>query len=176
MNRGILLASLLVAACHHDATIKTTPAAAPAATATVTPAPTPVKQQDASPNLGVSQSLAEKCKLSFDSTAAAPKFGYDDNDLEPQDRDVLDRVATCLTTGPLRGKQVSLVGRTDPRGTEEYNLGLGSRRANSVSTYLQHLGVASKQLAVTTRGETQATGTDENGWRVDRRVDLDLQN
>jgi peptidoglycan-associated lipoprotein len=79
-------------------------------------------------------------------------------------------------TGALKGKAVSLVGRADPRGTEEYNLGLGSRRASSVSTYLERLGVGQPQLAVTTRGALDATGTDESGWQKDRRVDIMLQN
>jgi len=88
---------------------------------------------------------------------------------------VLDQLATCLTTGALKGKAVSLIGRADPRGTEEYNLGLGSRRASSVSSYLVHLGVGQPQLAVTTRGALDATGTDEAGWAKDRRVDIQLK-
>ena len=78
-------------------------------------------------------------------------------------------------SGPLKGKAVSLIGRADPRGTEEYNMGLGSRRASSVGKYLEHLGVGEPQLAVTTRGALDATGTDEASWANDRRVDVQLQ-
>jgi peptidoglycan-associated lipoprotein len=88
---------------------------------------------------------------------------------------VLDQLATCMMTGALKGKAVSLIGRADPRGTEEYNLSLGSRRSGSVSTYLEHLGVQQVQLAVTTRGALDATGTDEAGWSKDRRVDVLLK-
>ena len=63
----------------------------------------------------------------------------------------------------------------DPRGTEEYNLGLGSRRAANVGTYLERLGVGQPQLAVTTRGSLDAAGTDESGWSKDRRVDVQLK-
>ena len=87
---------------------------------------------------------------------------------------MLEQLATCMTTGPLKGKNVRLIGRADPRGTEQYNLALGSRRASSVNDYLQHLGVAPAQLSQTTRGALDATGTDEGGWANDRRVDLDL--
>jgi peptidoglycan-associated lipoprotein len=87
---------------------------------------------------------------------------------------VLDQLATCMTTGKLKGKSVSLIGRADPRGTEEYNLGLGSRRAASVGQYLERLGVGAPQLAVTTRGALDATGTDESTWKQDRRVDVQL--
>ena len=68
-----------------------------------------------------------------------------------------------------------VIGRADPRGTEEYNLGLGSRRAESVSGYLTKLGVGQPQLAVTTRGALDATGTDEAGYAKDRRVDVQLK-
>jgi peptidoglycan-associated lipoprotein len=111
----------------------------------------------------------------FASADRAPKFAYNDEELLPSDRDVLQQVATCLTRGPLKGKAVQLVGRSDPRGTDEYNLGLGTRRAHSVSTYLVRLGVPSTQLATTTRGEIDAHGTDENSWQSDRRVDLELR-
>ena len=106
------------------------------------------------------------------SATANPTFDYDKEELTPEDRSVLDQLATCMMTGALKGKQVSLIGRADPRGTEEYNLGLGSRRASSVSTYLEHLGVGQPQLAVTTRGALDASGTDEAGWQKDRRVDV----
>ena len=128
----------------------------------------------ASPNLTVAGDLAGRCVLRFNSTPQAPKFDFDRFELLPEDRDVLDQVASCLTTGPLRGRTAQLVGRADPRGTEEYNLGLGTRRAESVLEYLQHLGVSPGQLSQTTRGALDATGTDEAGWREDRRVDLRL--
>lgn len=125
--------------------------------------------------VGVSEDVARACRLSFGSEERAPKFAYDAEELLPIDRDVLQQVATCLTTGPLRGKAVQLVGRSDPRGTDEYNLGLGSRRARAVSDYLARLGVPSAQLATTTRGEIDARGRDELGWQADRRVDLELR-
>ena len=64
-----------------------------------------------------------------------------------------------------------LIGRTDPRGTEEYNLALGDRRAQSAQKYLGSLGPNAK-LTHSSMGEEQATGTDETGWARDRRVDL----
>ena len=114
------------------------------------------------------------CGITPAATANA-SFDYDKEELTPEDRTVLDQLATCMTKGPLKGKAVSLVGRADPRGTEEYNLSLGSRRSASVSTYLTRLGVTEPQLAVTTRGALEATGTDEAGWQKDRRVDVLLK-
>jgi peptidoglycan-associated lipoprotein len=132
------------------------------------------KNEQVSPTLSLSGDLVKLCGITPAATAN-PSFDYDKEELTPEDRTVLDQLATCMTKGALKGKAVSLVGRADPRGTEEYNLGLGSRRSASVSTYLTRLGVTEPQLAVTTRGALEATGTDEAGWQKDRRVDVLLK-
>jgi peptidoglycan-associated lipoprotein len=132
------------------------------------PADTQVSQ-----SLAISGDIVKLCGIKVSETAN-PTFDYDKAELSPEDRAILDQLATCLTTGALKGKTVSLVGRADPRGTEEYNLSLGSQRAGSVGTYLGRLGVGDKQLDVTTRGALDATGTDESGWQKDRRVDITL--
>ena len=134
------------------------------------------KVATASPTLGVDGDLAAKCKLQFANVEAAPKFAYDDTDLLPADRDILQQIANCLMRGPLQGRNVQLVGRADPRGTEEYNLGLGTRRAETVRSYLQRLGVPAARLSPATRGDLDASGTDETSFRRDRRVDLKLVN
>jgi peptidoglycan-associated lipoprotein len=141
-----------------------------------TPAAAQTTPVPASPNVGVSDELAKLCSLRFANTENAPKFGYNETELLPADRDILQQVADCLTKGPLKGRNVQLVGRADPRGTDEYNLGLGERRAATVRTYLQRLGVAGSRLSPTTRGELDASGADESGWQRDRRVDLQLIN
>ena len=116
------------------------------------------------------------CKLNApDEQQAAPKFSYDEFSLLPDDRGVLNKIATCVTTGPLKGRNLQLTGRADPRGTEEYNLSLGTRRAEVVSSYLQRLGVRPLQLASSTRGALDASGRDEKTWQTDRRVDLELR-
>jgi peptidoglycan-associated lipoprotein len=145
------------------AKVEDKPTAAPAAE------PTPV-----SPNLSLSADLATRCGIKA-SSEVPPNFDYNRVELLPEDRVVLEQIATCLTSGPLKGQGLNLIGRADPRGTEEYNLGLGARRAQTVSDYLHKLGVTSPQLAETTRGDLEATGTDEPGWQKDRRVDLELR-
>lgn len=168
------VAVLALAACSKSSSTKpTTVSAVP--TAPAADAKPPPAKPPADSRVGVSDDVARACKLRFANSDQAPKFAYDDEDLLPTDRDVLQQVAQCLTHGPLAGRGVQLVGRSDPRGTDEYNLGLGSRRAHSVSDYLMRLGVPKTQLATTTRGETEATGTDERSWQVDRRVDLELR-
>jgi peptidoglycan-associated lipoprotein len=165
-----LIIVVAMAACHHEKKPTTTvmpapPPAAPAAQA----APVKTEAQPVSPNLSAGDDIVHQCALAV-SSQDTPKFDFNEFQLTSQDRDVLNQVATCLTTGPLKGKRLQLVGRADPRGTEEYNLGLGDRRAITVSTYLQRLGV--KQIEAKTRGALDATGTDDAGWSQDRRVDL----
>jgi peptidoglycan-associated lipoprotein len=124
----------------------------------------------------VSDDLANQCNLRFTSIENTPKFGVDEAELLPADRNLLEQVAQCLIRGPLQGRSVQLVGRADPRGTDEYNLGLGTRRAESVRTYLERLGVPTGRLSPTTRGELDARGTDQASWQRDRRVDINLVN
>lgn len=175
-----MLAALLACAagCSKDKakaqTTPTPPAAAPAAAAQAKKSAADVKaDQPVSPSLSVSADIAAACGLKA-SGNPTPKFDYDKDELTEDDRAVLAQLATCLTTGALKGKPVLMIGRADPRGTEEYNMGLGSRRAHSVSQYLVRLGVPQPQLEVSTRGAIDATGTDEAGWRQDRRVDVQL--
>ena len=73
---------------------------------------------------------------------------------------------------------VTCEGHTDERGSEEYNLALGERRANSVKRYLQDLGVPSSRLATVSFGEAKARamGHDESAWRYNRRVEFTVVN
>jgi peptidoglycan-associated lipoprotein len=106
---------------------------------------------------------------------AAPKcalepiyFDFNESLLTTDATESIDRNAACLkqATAP-----VTLTGRTDPRGTEEYNLALSDKRAQSVRERLGKLGV-SNQMKTVARGEVDATGKDETGWAKDRRVDV----
>jgi peptidoglycan-associated lipoprotein len=168
---ALSLVACLSVGCSKKATTKVsavTPPSTEAPTDRGPAAPSPT------PGLGVSDDLARRCQLVFQETSSTPKFAYNEDTLEPSDRTTLEQVASCLTSGPLKGQKVRLVGRADPRGTSEYNMGLGTRRANTVTDYLKRLGVEHKQLLVTTRGDLDATGQDEAGWHDDRRVDLEL--
>lgn len=165
------------AACSKDKPKPKAPSSDPAPSSATPdkPAPDVTKDQAVSPSLAVSADIAAACGI-VAPKSATPKFDYDKDELTADDRAVLEQIATCLTTGALKGRSVDLIGRADPRGTEEYNLGLGSRRAHTVSQYLQRLGVGQPQMGVTTRGALEATGTDEAGWAQDRRVDVQLAN
>jgi outer membrane protein OmpA-like peptidoglycan-associated protein len=80
----------------------------------------------------------------------------------------LDAV-TCFTHNGMPS-QLVITGATDPRGTEEYNLALGQRRAAAVQNLLVILGVAPVRISIGSVGEELATGYDEASWRLDRRA------
>ncbi|HEU4735151.1 MAG TPA: OmpA family protein [Kofleriaceae bacterium] len=133
----------------------------------------PPAEVPASHNIAVSMDIAEACNITAGENIT-PRFQYDRDELQSDDRQVLETIAKCLTDGALKGRTVNLVGRADPRGTEEYNLALGSRRSNAVSDYMEKQGTSPSQLVETTRGSIDATGRNEAGWSKDRRVDIVL--
>jgi peptidoglycan-associated lipoprotein len=164
---------ILSSGCAHEATTSSH-----AAIPTTVARPTQDKltaQNVNTTNMSVSGDIAQTCKIDFNNASRAPKFNFDDSSLEPQDMSVLQQIATCVTTGPLKGRDLKLTGRADPRGEVEYNFALGEHRANAVDKYLAQLGVARNEISETSRGKLDATGTDEATWQRDRRVDISLQ-
>jgi peptidoglycan-associated lipoprotein len=156
-------------ACSHDKTTETTVkspiAAAPSPVATASPpAPETVR-----PSEGVSIA----CDLPQE-PEEAPRFAYDEAQLRMRGERILDRVARCLSDGPLEGQQVRAIGFADPRGSDAYNLDLGISRAESVQEYLAQNGIPQGRIQLATCGEREANGHDEATWAYDRRVELTL--
>lgn len=97
-------------------------------------------------------------------------FAFDSSNLESSARDLIARNAQCVREKNMSG--VRITGHTDPRGTEEYNLALGDRRARSVEQYMTSLGVERGKITTTSMGEELARGEDESGWGQDRKVEF----
>ncbi|EPR8304548.1 TPA: peptidoglycan-associated lipoprotein Pal [Pseudomonas aeruginosa] len=98
-------------------------------------------------------------------------FEYDSSDLKPEAMRALDVHAKDLKGS---GQRVVLEGHTDERGTREYNMALGERRAKAVQRYLVLQGVSPAQLELVSYGKERpvATGHDEQSWAQNRRVEL----
>ena len=96
-------------------------------------------------------------------------FSFDDSTLDQSSKDAIAAAVDCYRRNGAP-TNLHLTGATDPRGTEEYNLALGERRAQSVRSYLISLGIESAKIQVSSVGQEMATGTDEDSWRQDRRV------
>jgi peptidoglycan-associated lipoprotein len=109
--------------------------------------------------------VAEQCQLKRVS------FGFNEATLDGSGQDVLKSDADCIQQRKLA---VTLEGNADERGTDEYNLHLGERRANSVKTYLEKLGVAAGKLKTISYGKERPAnpGHDEAAWAENRRVEL----
>ncbi|HYQ40177.1 MAG TPA: peptidoglycan-associated lipoprotein Pal [Pseudomonas sp.] len=98
-------------------------------------------------------------------------FEYDSSDLKPEAMRALDVHAKDLQSS---GQRVVLEGHTDERGTREYNMALGERRAKAVQRYLMLQGVSPAQLELVSYGEERpvVTGSGEESWAQNRRVEL----
>lgn len=135
-------------------------------------APPPEEPKPTTPSLAVSEDILRACRVNIDAIEKAPKFEFDQSVLQAADTAVLDQVADCFVTGPLKDAALHLVGRADPRGTVAYNDALGMRRAKAVAAYLERLGVPPDRIDVASRGKRDARGRDEATWAIDRRVDI----
>ncbi|HYH20859.1 MAG TPA: peptidoglycan-associated lipoprotein Pal [Azospirillum sp.] len=96
-------------------------------------------------------------------------FGYDRSDLTPEARATLDRQAEWLRLRPSRA--IIIEGHADERGTRDYNLALGERRAQAVRNYLLAKGVAPTNLSLISYGKERLAvpGDGEAAWAQNRR-------
>lgn len=99
-------------------------------------------------------------------------FEFDSSEVQDEFMQIIERHAAYLSQYP--DVQVRLEGHTDERGSREYNIGLGARRASSVEELLQVHGVSSDQIDTVSYGEEQpaAMGHNEEAWSQNRRVEL----
>jgi len=98
-------------------------------------------------------------------------FDFDVAEFKPADRDTLTYHARDLAANP--GKRVRLEGHADERGTREYNLALGERRANGVMNYFIVNGASRSQIEVVSYGEEQpAQNSSEQAYTQNRRVEV----
>jgi peptidoglycan-associated lipoprotein len=99
-------------------------------------------------------------------------FDFDKSEIKPEFADVVAAHAHNLTGHP--NLKMKLEGNTDERGTREYNIGLGERRAQAVRRALMLQGVAESQLTTVSFGAERPAveGDDEAAWSQNRRVEL----
>lgn len=140
------------------------------------PAPAPASEKPGDDptqsDINISDEIRRACGISD----AEAHFAFNSASVRESDRAILKKLAVCFSTGPLKGREMRLVGHADPRGESEYNMVLGDRRASNVKNAIAQEGLAAERIATTSRGEMDATGTDEASWARDRRVDVMLGN
>lgn len=99
-------------------------------------------------------------------------FDFDSSSYHPEDRNTIIGQSKLLLTN--RGKKVTLEGHCDERGTTEYNMALGLRRAKAVKEAMVAQGVKGDQVKTVTYGKSRPAqeGHDEAAWRLNRRVEF----
>ena len=162
------LALALMAGCASQSTQESEPAPAPApvvSTASATPQATP-----ATAPRGTSTGFTAR-------TASMPQarsiyYEYDKSEIKPDDVKTIDAHAQYLRAHP--DVKVKVEGNADERGSAEYNLALGQRRADAVQQRMQILGVSSERIETVSFGKEKpkSTGHDEQSWSENRRSDI----
>ncbi|MFL5493727.1 MAG: peptidoglycan-associated lipoprotein Pal [Gemmatimonadales bacterium] len=143
------------------------PAPAPA------PAPVPVAANDDSA-ARMAREAADKAKALSADLAAMINFDYDQATIRQNDQSTLDRKAAVLAANP--NVKLTISGHADERGSDEYNLALGNRRAAAAKRYLQNKGIDGSRMDVVSYGEERPlnAGHDETAYAQNRRDEFQV--
>ena len=166
-----VVALAFVAACSSKPKAPPPPAPTPAPVSTPTvvtvepPAPTP----QPTPRVD-GEDITRKSLSEISSYLKPAFFDYDKADIRTDARDILAANAAWLKK--YAGVQFTIEGHADERGTAQYNLALGDRRANAAKDYLTSLGVDASRIKTVSYGKERpfATGHDEDSWQKNRRA------
>ncbi|MDE1924155.1 MAG: peptidoglycan-associated lipoprotein Pal [Gammaproteobacteria bacterium] len=176
MTKVILLAgAMMLAACHGKSAVKEQPTAGAAVPANETSGPANGSGTTMNPlpggAAGSVSALAEAANNAPIDTRTI-YFDFDKSDIKPQYDDVIAAHAKTLSANPTL--KIKLEGNTDERGTREYNIGLGERRAQAVRRALMLQGVADSQITTVSYGSERPAveGDTEAAWSKNRRVDM----
>ncbi len=103
-------------------------------------------------------------------------FEFDKSEIKPEYREIVEAHARYLASNP--NATITLEGHADERGTREYNIALGDRRADAVQRLMSVLGVSGQQVRTVSYGEERpaANGHGENAWSKNRRVEIIYRN
>jgi len=175
-----LAVALIMTGCAKRPLVPVASAPPPvAATAPPTPAPTaaplaptPAPAQPAPPPVAAPAPQPPAPPKEYHAEAALKiiHFDFDKSDIRPGDAKILDANAAWLTANP---KLLLLIeGHCDERGTSEYNLALGERRAKATQAYLVSRGVQAERIATVSYGEERPVCTEhtEKCWATNRRA------
>ena len=101
-------------------------------------------------------------------------FEYDQSDITDASKSMLDAKLPLLNANT--GLRMRVTGHTDSRGSDEYNLALGRRRADAVKRYLVQRGIDASRIETTSAGEERpaASGDDESAWSQNRRAEFEI--
>jgi len=171
IRNALLLGSLasLVTACSASQPRAVAPATQAQAPLARTAAPESSDRANTG-TIAISYDVRQACGLA-DIDAY---FAFDSDHVRVRDKRVLRTIADCFVSGALKGREMSLIGHADPRGSDNYNLALAGRRADNVKIIIVAESMNANRVSTTSRGDMDATGTNEATWAKDRSVDVAL--
>ena len=122
------------------------------------------------PGAGMNDPAANRARFQRETQGDTVLFALDQSDLDATARGILDSQAQWLVRNP--NINVTVEGHADERGTREYNLALGDRRANSSKNYLVTRGVNAARISTISYGKERPvkTGSDQESWAENRRT------
>lgn len=133
--------------------------------------PAPV-QRDEAPAETDSAKPAPGSQADFVASVSSDRVYFDTDkfDIDPEDQEVLRSQAGWLARYP--NKRITIEGHCDERGTRDYNIALGDRRANAAKNFLASLGVDPGRISTISYGKErpEAMGSDETSWARNRRA------
>jgi len=176
MKQSLKVGSLVFAALAFVVACSSKPAPAPAPEPTPAPVSTPTivtvepPAPTPQPTPRVTDEVMTKSLSEISSYLKPAFFDYDKADVRSDARDVLAANAAWLKK--YSSVQFTIEGHCDERGTAQYNLALGDRRANAAKDYLVSLGVDASRIKTVSYGKERpfATGHDEDSWQKNRRA------
>ena len=144
----------------------------PQATETIAHASPPMAAPKPAPEVAAAPAVDPSAELEAALRGVSVYFDFDNDRLKPESMEALQRVATVLRKH--HGVVLKIEGNCDERGTEEYNLMLGQRRAEAARKYLSALGVNDQQLDTISYGSLRPAnpGHGEDAWSQNRRDEL----
>jgi peptidoglycan-associated lipoprotein len=173
---GMVAAVVLVTACgQKQEPEQPAPEPAPEPAQEAPPPPPPPPADDGRAAREAAEAEAARLRQLRADLSAPIFFDFDRSDVRPgTDQSVLDRKAAILAANPA--VRLRIAGHADERGSDEYNLALGNRRAASAKRYLTGKGVADNRIEVVSYGEERPAnpGHDEAAWAENRRDEFEV--
>jgi peptidoglycan-associated lipoprotein len=177
---AFLVVALVATGCSKKQTVKSDAGAGAAAPAAVETAPQAPAAQASAPQPVMTAKQAEAARgVAVTEEKASPfadvRFDFDKSDLKDDAKKICQEVAAYMKKNP--GKKLLIEGHCDERGTAEYNMALGDRRAASVKNYLVSLGVPTSALSTVSFGKERPLdpGHNEDAWAKNRRAHFVVQ-
>ncbi len=171
-----IVALVALGACKKKPEVAPAPTEAPAPAPTPAPAPPPAQPEcdAACMEARNNAAKAEAIKAATAALTATIFFDYDRSDITDDARAKLDAKVPVLTQNT--GVRIRIAGHTDSRGSDEYNLALGQRRAAAAKRYLTDRGIDGSRIEIVSFGEERPTCTDESEgcWSRNRRDEFEI--